>query len=421
MESDSSSGSIFSQKLDRAALTSYFLGAVVPLVALGFVSERYVFPDLSDSNAATGLIVLVASSAVLSFASFMILRRSTRNAIARLDRNNARLFSMLETSEVLTSAQDAQDAVATATRCAQSLTGASAAFTVTRKTGGELNLAASAGDDPVALWSSEESELMELAEMATSSGRPALRAGGSGVGAVAAVPIAGEYAPVGAMLAVQANPSNALDSEHVDALSTLAGLASVSMHNAELRDTQRNFYIHVTDILVSALDSHLGYQTGHGSRVAQLANKLGRALGFDDQRMQRLHFGALLHDIGMLKFDRKLQMNPNVCQKHTVFGFRMLQRILLWQDIAPIVQHHHEWFDGSGYPDGIAGEAIPLEARVIALCDAYDAMTSDSSYKMSISIEEALSELQQGAGTQFDPVLVEKFIPLMSPSSDDLS
>jgi putative nucleotidyltransferase with HDIG domain len=351
----------------------------------------------------------------------MILRRTTRNALASMDRNNARLSSMLETSEVLTTAQDSQDAVTTATHCAQSLTGASASFTVICKGGGDLSLAASAGDDPVALWNSKEPELMELAEMATGSGRPAVRAGGNGVCAVAAVPIAGEHAPVGAMLAVQADPTDRLDSEHVDALSTLAGLASVSMRNAELRDTQRNFRIHVTDILVSALDSHLGYQTGHGSRVAQLANTLGRALGFDDQRMQRLHFGALLHDIGMLKFDRKLQMNPNVCQKHTVFGFRMLQRILLWQDIAPIVHHHHEWFDGSGYPDGIAGNEIPLEARVIALCDAYDAMTSDSSYKMSMSIEEALSELRQGAGAQFDPMLVEKFLPLISSSSDDAS
>jgi putative nucleotidyltransferase with HDIG domain len=419
MESNSSRRSIFSQKLDRAALTAYFLGAVVPLVALGFVTERFVFPDLSDSSAAVGLIALVASISVLSFASFMILRRTTSNALAAMDRNNGRLTSLLETSELLTTAQDSQDAITTATRCVRSLTGASASFTVIQKDGGDLSLAASAGDDSVALWSSKESELMELAEMATSSGRPAMRAGGNGVGAVAVVPIAGEHSPVGAMLAVQTDPADRLDSEHSDALSTLAGLVSVSIHNAELRDTQRNFYIHVTDILVSALDSHLGYQTGHGSRVAKLANQLGRALEFDDQRMQRLHFGALLHDIGMLKFDRKLQMNPRVCQKHTVLGFRMLRRIRLWQDIAPILQHHHEWFDGSGYPDGIAGEEIPLDARVIGLCDAYDAMTSDSGYKMSMPIEEAVSELRQGAGTQFDPMLVGKFLPLISPSSDD--
>jgi len=97
----------------------------------------------------------------------------------------------------------------------------------------------------------------------------------------------------------------------------------------------------------------------------------------------------------------------------------MLHRIRIWQDIAPIVQHHHEWFDGSGYPDGIAGEEIPLEARVIALCDAYDAMTSDSSYKVSVPLAEAVAELRRGAGTQFDPELVETFVALVSESSDD--
>jgi putative nucleotidyltransferase with HDIG domain len=420
MEPNRSRASIFSQKLDRVALTSYFLGAVVPLVALGFITEDYVFPTLADPLDAAGLIALVASIAVLSFASFMILRRTTRNALFHMDRNNARLSSMLQTSGALAAAQDIQDAVTTATRCAQSLTGATAAYTLVRKEGGELDLAASAGDGPIPLWQAREADLVALAELAIEGNRPALREADEGAPAAAAVVIPGDRAALGAMLAVQVHPGERLDSEHVDALTTLAGLASVSMRNAELRDTQRNFYIHVTDILVSALDSHLGYQTGHGSRVAQLANRLGRAMGFDDDRLQRLHFGALLHDIGMLKFDRKLQMNRKVCEKHTVLGFRMLQRILLWQDIAPIVHHHHEWYDGSGYPEGLAGDAIPIEARVIALCDAFDAMTSESSYKMALPIEEALTELRQGARHQFDPQLVEKFVSLVESAPDDL-
>jgi putative nucleotidyltransferase with HDIG domain len=327
---------------------------------------------------------------------------------------------MLQTSGALAAAQDIQDAVTTATRCAQSLTGATAAYTLVRKEGGELDLAASAGDGPIPLWQAREADLVALAELAIEGNRPALREADEGAPGAAAVVIPGDRAALGAMLAVQVHPGERLDSEHVDALTTLAGLASVSMRNAELRDTQRNFYIHVTDILVSALDSHLGYQTGHGSRVAQLANRLGRAMGFDDDRLQRLHFGALLHDIGMLKFDRKLQMNRKVCEKHTVLGFRMLQRILLWQDIAPIVHHHHEWYDGSGYPEGLAGDAIPIEARVIALCDAFDAMTSESSYKMALPIEEALTELRQGARHQFDPQLVEKFVSLVESAPDDL-
>ena len=93
-------------------------------------------------------------------------------------------------------------------------------------------------------------------------------------------------------------------------------------------------------------------------------------------RLQRLHFAALLHDIGMLKLDSSLQHDSKLCAKHTLLGSRMLGRIRLWQELAPIVHHHHEWFDGRGYPDGIAGEAIPLESRIIALCDAFDSMTS---------------------------------------------
>jgi putative nucleotidyltransferase with HDIG domain len=147
--------------------------------------------------------------------------------------------------------------------------------------------------------------------------------------------------------------------------------------------------------------------------VAAAANRLGRALGFDARRLQRLHFAALLHDIGMLKLDSSLQHDSKLCARHTLLGSRMLGRIRLWQEIAPIVHHHHEWFDGRGYPDGIAGEAIPLEARIIALCDAFDSMTSPTSYKPARPLATAVRELEAGAGTQFDPELVKTFLELI--------
>jgi HD-GYP domain-containing protein (c-di-GMP phosphodiesterase class II) len=91
----------------------------------------------------------------------------------------------------------------------------------------------------------------------------------------------------------------------------------------------------------------------------------------------------------------------------------MLGRIRLWQEIAPIVHHHHEWWDGRGYPDGIQGEAIPLEARIIALCDAYDSMTSATSYKPARPLATVVRELEACAGTQFDPELVKTFIAMI--------
>jgi len=165
----------------------------------------------------------------------------------------------------------------------------------------------------------------------------------------------------------------------------------------------------VTDILVHALDSHLNYHGGHAHRVAQYANRIGRELGLEEHRLQRLHFAALLHDIGMLKLDRTQQMNPRACARHPVLGFRMLDRIRVWKEIAPAVHHHHEWWDGSGYPEALLGEAIPLEARIIALADAFDSMTSVTSYKPTRTLEDATREIEAGAGTQFDPGLVSAF------------
>ncbi len=212
-----------------------------------------------------------------------------------------------------------------------------------------------------------------------------------------------------ALVAVRPAPAAEFSAEETDALSTLAALAAVALNNGDLRDSQRNFFAHVTDIIVTALDSHLEFHQGHSHRVAQLSNRVGRALELDDVSMQRLHFASLLHDIGMLKLNRTQQMNRKTCDKHTLIGSRMLGRIRLWKDLAPIIQHHHEWWDGSGYPDGIAGNEIPFESRIIAVCDAFESITSASGYGEARSIEDSLAELEQCKGTQFDPQVVAAF------------
>jgi putative nucleotidyltransferase with HDIG domain len=247
--------------------------------------------------------------------------------------------------------------------------------------------------------------------MVLESRRPLMRGAqdGSDEYAALAVPLPGESGPIGVLVAVRPTPAADFAPEEADALSTLAALAAVALHNGDLRDAQRNFFAHVTDIIVHALDAHLGFHQGHGTRVAQLANRLGRAYSFDDGAMQRLHFAALLHDIGMLRLDRAQQMNRKTCDKHAMIGARMLSSIRLWKDLAPVVQHHHEWWDGSGYPDGIAGEAIPLAARIITVCDAWDAMTSQTAYGETRTPEQALAELERCRGTQFDPGVVAAF------------
>jgi HD-GYP domain-containing protein (c-di-GMP phosphodiesterase class II) len=413
--------SIFSHKLDRAAFTAYFLGAVVPLVALVVVVERFVLPALDDRLARFGLLGSVASIAVLSFASFLTLRRTTSRSLATMERDNRRLGSLLQVSAALSRAEHAGMAALSASVCALDLAGARAAFLIARGEPGQPpHLLESAGEDAAKLHDSLRERLAELANLVMSEGRPAVEGptqapAEAGVAfSAAAAPLPGEAAPLGALVVVRCDPAGPFDARELDALATLAGLAAVSLHNAELKDAQRNFFTHVTDILVHALDAHLNFNSGHGQRVAQYANRIGRELGLDDHRLQRLHFASLLHDIGMLKLDRNQQMNPRNCARHTVLGFRMLDRIRVWKDIAPVVHHHHEWWDGAGYPDGLSGDAIPLEARIVALADAFDSITSQTSYKSARPLDEAIREIRSGAGTQFDPLVVSAFDRLVA-------
>ena len=414
-ESGHHRNSIFSQRLDRTTFTAYLLGAIVPLIALGVVVERYVIPALTNQDQVLGMMGLVGSIAVLSFLSFLVLRKTTHSTLERIDRDNRRLSALLGASTTLTASEHASDIAATAVTCAVELTGAHAAYLLVRGKDPEApaELFESAGTDTEKLFQAIGEPMTELADLAMSSGRPAIKNGSKDRRSIVALPLAGESTWLGALAVVHAKSAAQLESGKIDALTTLAGLTSVAMRNADLRDAQRNFFSHMTDILVSALDAHLDYHNGHGNRVAQSANRVGRALNLDEKRLQNLHFASLLHDVGMLKIDKSIQKNEKACEKHAELGYRMLVRIRLWEDVAPIVHSHHERYDGTGYPEGLAGDDISLEARIITVCDAFDSMTSNTSYKIAMPLEAAVQEVRNCAGTQFDPRIAKTFIDLV--------
>jgi putative nucleotidyltransferase with HDIG domain len=407
-----------SERLDRLAYSTFVLGAVVPLCALAVTLHRFVIPTLDDRASAAAWILAGASIGVLSLGSFFALRRLTRRIVAHMDRDNHQLSSLLQVSSKLADAQHLGEATQIIAGCCVTLTGAEAAFVFagSHSDAEELpSLAATGGEDAaVKIYEEHRAAIDEAMQLVIESNRPVIRSGRGDAAAIAllAVPMPGPGSTGGAIVVASRQPGQAR-LEDADALSTLAALASVALHNADLRDAQRNFFSHVTDILMQALDAHLQFHVGHGERVAQLANRVGRALSLDDASLLRLHFGALLHDVGMLKLDRTQQMNPRSCDKHTQLGARMLARIRLWKDLAPIVHHHHECWDGHGYPDGLAGAAIPLEARIIAICDAFDTMTSDRSYKDAVSTADALNEIRACSGSNYDPELVRVFVSLM--------
>ncbi len=407
--------SIFSQRLDRTTFTAYFLGAVVPLLALGFVVDRYVIPTIPSKGQILGMVALVSSIGILSLLSFLVLRKTTHSTLERIDRDNRRLSALLGASTTLTASEYASDIAATSVACAVELTGAHAAYLLIRNKDPEApaELFESAGKDGDKLFQSIGGRVEELAGLAMDSGRPAIKNGRGDRGSIVTLPLAGESSWLGVLTVVHAKSATGFESSNMNALTTLAGLTSVAMRNADLRDSQRNFFSHMTDILVSALDAHLEYHNGHGTRVAQYANRVGRALNLDEKRLQNLHFASLLHDVGMLKIDKSAYQNKKVRAQHAELGYRMLARIRLWEDVAPIVHSHHEWYDGAGYPEGLAGNDIALESRIISVCESFDSMTSSTSYKIAMPLEAAVEEIRRCTGTQFDPLVAKTFLDLV--------
>jgi HD-GYP domain-containing protein (c-di-GMP phosphodiesterase class II) len=187
-------------------------------------------------------------------------------------------------------------------------------------------------------------------------------------------------------------------------------------------------------LLGEVLSTTHEYTGQHSRSVVVLAHQVGLELGVGDQGLREIEFGALLHDVGKIAVPNDILNKPGgldeaeweVMRRHTVEGERMLDQIGgVLGDVGPVIRAHHERFDGSGYPDGAAGKAIPLAARIIAACDAFNAMTTDRPYARARPVDEAIAELRACAGTQFDPDVVEAVVEVVDawgaaePPGDD--
>lgn len=167
-----------------------------------------------------------------------------------------------------------------------------------------------------------------------------------------------------------------------------------------------------------ALDVRDRETEGHAQRVARYMDLMARELRAPNVDVRTLRRGALLHDLGKIGIPDEILRKTGeldgsewrVMKRHPAYGARILAGIPYLSGAAEIVRHHHEHFDGSGYPDGLAGEDIPLGARIFALADALDAMTSDRPYRRAMSLEDAISEIERCGGKQFDPVMVNAFL-----------
>lgn len=179
--------------------------------------------------------------------------------------------------------------------------------------------------------------------------------------------------------------------------------------------------------IANTIDAKDAYTKGHSDRVAEYACKLGKMLGMNEKELEQLHTLGLLHDIGKIGIPDNVLLKPArldedefaIMKTHTTVGGQILSSIRSIQNIAAGAMYHHERYDGKGYPEGLKGEEIPYEARIIAVADAYDAMTSNRVYRKQLSDEVVLQEIERGCGTQFDPVVAQTMIKLLKNESEN--
>jgi HD-GYP domain-containing protein (c-di-GMP phosphodiesterase class II) len=204
---------------------------------------------------------------------------------------------------------------------------------------------------------------------------------------------------------------------------------AIFLENAALYDDLNLMFLGTLEALTASIDAKDRYTCGHSRRVAHLTAQLARAIGLDEHTVARCNIAGLVHDVGKIGVPEAVLLKPGKLnpdefawiRKHPEIGYRILKDIPQLNDILPGVLHHHERWDGAGYPHGLRGEEIPLVARLISLADSFDAMSSTRTYRSALSRKQVLNEIARCVGLQFDPKLAEAFLKLDFSEFDRLA
>ena len=183
------------------------------------------------------------------------------------------------------------------------------------------------------------------------------------------------------------------------------------------------------EILRFTVEAKDAYTRGHSDRVSAYSVLIGEALGLSEDDLKTLKIGGLFHDIGkigipdaiLLKTDKLTDDEYSEIKNHPAIGAHILSNASIFADIIPIVKHHHERYDGKGYPARLAGEDIPYLARIVAVADTFDAMTSRRSYRQALDFDYTTNEIERCKGTQFDPTIADVFLEILRTNQDKIT
>lgn len=231
------------------------------------------------------------------------------------------------------------------------------------------------------------------------------------------VPVRTREKTIGALQAIN-KKNGSFDDEDKDALMAFANQVAISIENANLYQELKGAFYGTAKALAEIIEMRDPYTGGHTHRVMDYSLAIGRLMTLPREELENLKLAAILHDIGkigvrdniLLKKGSLDSEETKKLNQHSEYGAEILSHVKQLRDVIPGVRNHHEKYDGTGYPDRLKGEEIPLIARIIAVADTFDAMTTDRPYRNAIGVPQAIEELERNAGTCFDSKIVECFV-----------
>lgn len=272
--------------------------------------------------------------------------------------------------------------------------------------------------DPADVKALMEERRVVVMEPGLSPFVPMERSGAAGVRSVVLVPLYSRERFLGMIILFHPDEADELEPEDLNLITAIAGQAAMALENATLYEDLEMSYFSTVKALARAIEVKDPYTYGHSERVTEYALAIARRMDVSENEIKNIKYAAALHDIGKIGIARKILDKPGTLsdeefvyiKTHPRLGDSIIEPVAFLEAPRNIILHHHERFDGQGYPDGLRGDEIELGARILAVADAFQAMMSDRPYRKSLHLEEALGELESNSGGQFDPRVVRAFI-----------
>ncbi|MEJ2183047.1 MAG: GAF domain-containing protein [Nitrospirota bacterium] len=411
----------------RLRLLNALNGFVVVLLAAILTASLYaplgsVLGDLPRASVA----VIIALVGILVMAGFYLSFLLTRQVRGIMEEHSGRLDRILRFTHEIREEVHGDILYETIAESAKVLTDSEACLVHQREDGAlEVRAARGAGleslvgkkvpvDTGLPGWVAAQGEPLHMADVPKSPGfGPSLQGLTSyEVRTSLCVPLRTRSGVLG-VIELLNNHGGHYDERDVELGSYLAEQAAISVERAQFYENHKNYRIHLTDMLIEVIDHMVPEQAGHSRRVASYAGVLAKAVDMTEEEQRRLHFAGLLHDVGYLKALGEATFRQWAEATHARAGHEMLSNINIYREVAPLVLHHHDRYDGEGNSDGIEGADIPLEGRILALAEAFDAAMIGASQRGLASgqaFEAAVTELGELAGAALDPALVDIFV-----------